>query len=149
MNNQQVAQQFTDLFAEVYKTFHQTWKNKKEMPSLEASAIMLHLTRSGPLTISEAATHFHRSLSAMSEVISRMIKQGWLEKQCDPVDRRTKYIWITAKGEATLKKSSNALDHQRVLKAIERLDHKTKRELLSSLTQLLSITSTTSTTGDK
>lgn len=139
MNSTEQAKQFIELFSEVYKYYHQTWDSKKEMPTAEASAIMLHLTRTGPLTISESAKHFKRSLSAMSEIYTRMIAQGWLEKKCNPQDKRTKYIWISKKGEKALKKASSALDFERVACAMEKLNYKQIQNVLKGLSDLINV----------
>ena len=61
-----------------------------------------HLALAGPLTIGEAAAHLRRAQSVVSEV-AHLERQGLLEREADPADRRRTLIWLTAAGHTALR----------------------------------------------
>ncbi|MBF0360970.1 MAG: MarR family transcriptional regulator [Oligoflexia bacterium] len=131
------SKEFVTFYCKIYKRFHQYWDKNEQIPSPEASAILLHLSDSGPLTILEASKHFKRSKSAMSEIVARMLKQGWIERVVNQDDRRVKYIWISPKGEETLSKASAPLDLKRLDDAFKGLEKKIIQNMFDAFEQLL------------
>ena len=65
-------------------------------------AVLEHLALAGPLTIGEAAAHLCRAQSVVSEIVSHLERQGMLERESDPADRRRTLIWLTPAGHAAL-----------------------------------------------
>lgn len=56
-----------------------------------------------PCNLSELAEHHYVSLPTMSNSISKMVEQGWVERTRSPHDRRMLLINITSDGQAVLK----------------------------------------------
>lgn len=88
MNTAESAAQFAMLYPALYRLLHSRWHKGEQRPSPEALAVMTHLQLSGPLTVGEAALHFDRAQSAMSELVDRAQAAGWLERAPDGRDRR-------------------------------------------------------------
>lgn len=110
MNQTDVAQTVSELYAALYHHLHARWEKAEARPSPEALAVLTHLKFTGPLTVSEAAQHFNRAQSAMSEMIDRIQTNGWIERIQDGRDRRRTLVWLTASGEAVLARSRQVLD---------------------------------------
>ena len=71
-----------------------------------------HLALAGPLTVGEAAAHLSRAQSVVSEIVTHLERQGLLEREDDPDDRRT-LIWLTPGGHDVLHREREVLgvDH--------------------------------------
>lgn len=57
----------------------------------------------GPLTVGEIATSVGQTHSAISQVATRLVREGWLTSSSDPSDRRTRRLALTAKAETALR----------------------------------------------
>ena len=68
------------MFPETYRCFYRRQDPRKWRPSPETIAVLEHLAVSGPLTVTEAARHFDRSQSAMSEMFDRIIALDLLKR---------------------------------------------------------------------
>ena len=64
-----LALRFTELYRSIYDRFHRRDRADCYRLTPESRGILVHLDRSGPLTVMEAAKHFDRSQSAMSELL--------------------------------------------------------------------------------
>ena len=94
------AGEFEQLFRAVYLTFHRRDGPRSQLPGASA-AVLEHLALAGPLTIGEAAAHLRRAQSVVSEIVAHLERQGLLEREADPADRRRTLIWLTAAGHAS------------------------------------------------
>ena len=56
----------------------------------------------GPLTVGEIATEVGQTHSAISQLTTRLVRDGWVSTSSDAEDRRTRRLALTAKAEATL-----------------------------------------------
>lgn len=56
----------------------------------------------GPLTVGEIATAVGQTHSAISQLTTRLVRDGWVSTSSDADDRRTRRLALTAKAEATL-----------------------------------------------
>ena len=72
----------------------------------------------GPLTIGEAASHLRRAQSVVSEIVSHLERQGLLERENDPADRRRTLIWLTPAGQATLRRQREVLSEELLTSAL-------------------------------
>jgi DNA-binding MarR family transcriptional regulator len=54
--------------------------------------VLEHLALAGPLTVGEAAAHMNRAQSVVSEIVTHLERDGLLERQTDPGDRRRTLI---------------------------------------------------------
>ena len=102
------AGEFAELFRAVYLTFHRRDGPRSQLPNASL-AVLEHLALAGPLTIGEAAAHLRRAQSVVSEIVSHLERQGMLERESDPADRRRTLIWLTPAGHAALHRQREVL----------------------------------------
>jgi len=61
-----------------------------------------------PRGVSELGIHLGVSKAAASQMLDRMVEQGFIVRSEDPLDRRSKYITLTEKGRQAMQKSLEA-----------------------------------------
>lgn len=137
MDAESAAQAFAELFPALYRRFCRTTKPRQYRPSPASLAIMLHLADAGPLTVTEAARHMHRSQAAMSELLRRLVVRGLLARLPDERDRRRHLIWLTPAGEALLAEVRRVLSDQRLLAAFRQMSARARRDLIAGARALL------------
>lgn len=131
------AERFLDLFHQIFLRFHQRSDPHDYQPSLEVLAVMEHLAATGPLTVTEAASHFERSQSAMSELIARLEKRGFIERHPDDRDRRRILVWLTPGGLELWRRSNRVLSPELLKPVLASLAQDERETLLNSLQALL------------
>lgn len=114
------AERFAELFHAVYLTFHRRDRPRSELPGV-SRAVLEHLALAGPLTIGEAAAHMHRAQSVLSEIVTHLERDGLLERENDPGDRRRTLIWLTPGGHEALRRDREVLGVDLVACAMARL----------------------------
>jgi DNA-binding MarR family transcriptional regulator len=102
------AERFAELFRAVYLTFHRRDRPRSELPGA-SRAVLEHLALAGPLTIGEAAAHMRRAQSVISEIVTHLERDGLLEREVDPGDRRRTLIWLTPDGHEVLRRDRDVL----------------------------------------
>lgn len=137
MNATETAALFATLYPALYRVLHSRWHKNEARPSAEALAVMTHLHMSGPLTVGEAALHFDRAQSAMSELIDRAQAAGWLDRAPDGRDRRRTLVWLTDAGLQILNRSNQVLDAERLTQCLEQLSPPQRAQLVESMQALL------------
>lgn len=130
------AREFEQLFRAVYLTFHRRDAPRSQLANASL-AVLEHLAMAGPLTIGEAATHLRRAQSVVSEIVSHLEHQGLLERESDPADRRRTLIWLTADGQATLRRQREVLSEELLTGALRRMPHDQVAALLGALRALV------------
>ncbi|MBV8912682.1 MAG: winged helix-turn-helix transcriptional regulator, partial [Acetobacteraceae bacterium] len=121
MTGQQAqAEQFARLFHALYLTFHRRDRPRSELPGA-SRAVLEHLALAGPLTIGEAAAHVRRAQSVISEIATHLERDGLLERENDPGDRRRTLIWLTPAGHEVLRRDREVLDADLLAGAMARL----------------------------
>ena len=125
------------LYPEVYALLHARWALHEKRPSPETLAVLQHLARTGPLTVSEAARHFGRALSAVSELVDRIEANGWIARSPDGRDRRRVLLWLTEDGEAVLARAQNVLSAEALGAALARLTPPQREQLVAGLRALV------------
>ena len=105
------AEEFEQLFRAVYLTFHRRDAPRSQLPNASL-AVLEHLALAGPLTIGEAAAHLRRAQSVVSEIVSHLERQGLLERESDPADRRRTLVWLTVAGQTTLRRQREVLSEE-------------------------------------
>jgi DNA-binding MarR family transcriptional regulator len=130
------AREFAELFRAVYLTFHRRDGPRSQLPNASL-AVLEHLALAGPLTIGEAAAHLRRAQSVVSEIVSHLERQGLLERESDPDDRRRTLIWLTPAGQATLRRQREVLSEERLATALAEMPAEQSRALLSALRALV------------
>ncbi len=114
------AEVFAELFRAVYLTFHRRDGPRGQLAGA-SRAVLEHLAMAGPLTVGEAAAHLSRAQSVVSEIVSHLERQGLLERESDPADRRRTLIWLTAAGHGALRRDREVLDLRLLTQALTRM----------------------------
>ena len=114
------AERFAELFRAVYLTFHRRDEPRSELHGA-SRAVLEHLALAGPLTIGEAAAHMRRAQSVISEIVTHLERDGLLERQIDPGDRRRTLIWLTVGGHEALRRDRDVLGISLLARAMTRL----------------------------
>jgi DNA-binding MarR family transcriptional regulator len=114
------AERFAELFRTVYLTFHRRDRPRSGLPGA-SRAVLEHLALAGPLTIGEAAAHLRRAQSVISEIVSHLERDGLLERENDPGDRRRTLIWLTPTGHEALRREREVLGADLLARAMARL----------------------------
>ena len=132
------AERFADLFRAVYLTFHRRDGPRSQLPGA-SRAMLEHLALAGPLTVGEAAAHMSRAQSVISEIVAHLERQGLLEREDDPADRRRTLIWLTAQGHDALRRDHEVLSVDHLAGAMERLPPDQADELIAGLRALVDL----------
>jgi DNA-binding MarR family transcriptional regulator len=114
------AERFAELFHAVYLTFHRRDRPRSELPGA-SRAVLEHLALAGPLTIGEAAAHMRRAQSVISEIVTHLERDGLLERENDPGDRRRTLIWLAPAGHDALRRDREVLGVGLLARAMARL----------------------------
>lgn len=132
-----IAAEIARLYPAVHALLHARRDKHESRPSPEALAVMAHLSLSGPLTVGEAARHFDRAQSAVSELIDRIEAHGWVARSPDGRDRRRTLVWLTDAGLAVLQRSREVLSRERLDAAVARLAPAERDALVAGLRALV------------
>lgn len=132
------AERFADLFRAVYLTFHRRDGPRSQLPGA-SRAVLEHLALAGPLTVGEAAAHMSRAQSVISEIVTHLERQGLLEREDDPADRRRTLIWLTAQGHEALRRDREVLSVDMLAAAMGRLPPGQADELMAGLRTLVDL----------
>ena len=142
MESRDAAHQFCQRFMQVYDRFHRRARPSSYRPSPETLALLRHLSRTGPLTVTEASRHFSRSQAAMSEILARVEGRGLLTRIQDERDRRRTLMWLSEKGEQVLRDHSQVLSERRLVDAMGQLSVPQRQAVVDCLHALLQTTPT-------
>jgi DNA-binding MarR family transcriptional regulator len=132
------AERFADLFRAVYLTFHRRDGPRSQL-SGASRAVLEHLALAGPLTVGEAAAHMSRAQSVISEIVTHLERQGLLEREDDPADRRRTLIWLTARGHEALRRDREVLSVDMLAHAMAQLSPDQADELTAGLRTLVDL----------
>ncbi len=130
------ARRFGELFPEVFRFLHSRPDAGTRLTP-QAQAVLLHLAHAGPLTVTEAARHFGRAQSVVSEIVEGMVARGLLERLRDERDRRRTLIWLTPAGREAMERQYQVLDPTRVAGAFARLSAQDAQGLIDGLARLV------------
>jgi DNA-binding MarR family transcriptional regulator len=130
------AGEFERLFRAVYLTFHRRDAPRSQLANASL-AVLEHLAMTGPLTIGETASHLCRAQSVVSEIVSHLERQGLLERESDPADRRRTLIWLTPDGQVTLRRQREVLSEELLTGALGRMPPDQVDALLDGLRRLV------------
>ena len=104
----------------------------------DGTAVLLHLERTGPLTIGEASKHLGRAQSVVSEIVTRLERRGLIERMRDERDRRRVLVWLTANGLATIAEQRQVLSLDLLDKAVRRMSPAARQALVAGMQALIS-----------
>ncbi|MCX8062994.1 MAG: MarR family winged helix-turn-helix transcriptional regulator [Anaerolineales bacterium] len=112
---------------------------KQQGLSVPQMMILYHVQRMGGCTVSEIAEEFGISNAAASQLIDRLVQQGYLTRKEHPLDRRSKETSLTEAGQKIIEASMNA--HQSWVTGLAaKMDENTQQRLLPLLDELVNIT---------
>lgn len=133
-----------ELFPAMYLRFAE-----KRRPSLTSQqwSVLQHLAMSGPLTIGEAAKHFGRAQSVVSEIVDGLEAKGLLERMRDARDHRRTLVWLTEQGLAKLDEERRVLDEGRLATALRAMRPADRAALLRGMRALIAATDSLRTNG--
>ncbi|MBV9095795.1 MAG: winged helix-turn-helix transcriptional regulator [Streptosporangiaceae bacterium] len=134
--DQAQAERFAELFRAVYLTFHRRDGPRNQLAGA-SRAVLEHLALAGPLTIGEAAAHLARAQSVVSEIVTHLDRQGLVEREPDPADRRRTLVWLTPLGHDTLHRDREVLSVDLLADALSRLPCRRADELVAGLRALV------------
>jgi DNA-binding MarR family transcriptional regulator len=137
MSPDEAVRLITELYPALYHRLHTRWDKDERRPTAETLAVLGHLELTGPLTISEAARHFDRAQSAMSELIDRLERSGHVTRFPDARDRRRTLVWMTETGLALLRRSRQVLSEELLRRALEQMTDTERRGLVRGLQALI------------
>ena len=132
------AERFAELFRAVYLTFHRRDGPRGQLPGA-SRAVLEHLALAGPLTVGEAAAHLSRAQSVVSDIVTHLERQGLLEREGDPADRRRTLIWLTPPGHAVLRRDREVLGVDHLARALARLPPGQADQLVTGLRALVDL----------
>ena len=139
MTKQQAqAERFAELFRAVYLTFHRRDGPRGQLPGA-SRAVLEHLALAGPLTVGEAAAHLSRAQSVVSDIVTHLERQGLLEREGDPADRRRTLIWLTRHGHEVLRRDREVLGVDHLARALARLPPGQADQLVAGLRALVDL----------
>jgi DNA-binding MarR family transcriptional regulator len=116
---------------------HTRREKRGHRPGAQGHAVMQHLALSGPLTVGEAARHFERAQSVVSELVDRLAADGFVERMRDERDRRRVLVWLTPAGLDELERDREVLSRELVQAAMERMKPATRRALIAGMRALV------------
>ncbi len=132
-----LVEQVAMLYPAVYHRIHARWQRDEYRPSSESLAILHYLNWSGPQTVTELATRFHRAQSAMSEAIDRLHRRALISRVSDGRDRRRTLIWVTEDGTALLERTEQVLDPGLLKRCMLEMPEADRAQLINGLKALV------------
>jgi DNA-binding MarR family transcriptional regulator len=130
------AERFAELFRAVYLTFHRRDGPRGQLAGA-SRGVLEHLALAGPLTVGETAAHMARAQSVISEIVTHLERQGLLEREDDPADRRRTLIWLTPGGHEALRRDREVLGLDHIARALARLAPGQADDLIAGLQALV------------
>lgn len=131
------ATRFEALYRETYMRAARRIRDKRARLSPETTGLLLHLTATGPIPLSELARHTHRAQSTMSEMVATLCKKGLLEADPDPDDGRRHLIWLSRAGQDALTEALKVLDNARLARAAAGLGPEERATFLEIFARLV------------
>lgn len=130
------ARDFEHAFQRIYLHLHRR-DGKRSGLSGSTRGVLVHLAHAGPLTVGELADHLDRAQSVVSDVVSQMVRNGLLEREPDPADRRRHLVWLSENGLRTLDEQSRVLSLDLIAAAAAPMTAQERAALLSGMRALL------------
>lgn len=76
--------------------------------TLRQVLLISRVDRLGSASLSDLTTDSSVSMAALSQMVDRLVRQGWLTRREDSIDRRRKAIQITPRAYALLRRLERA-----------------------------------------
>ena len=98
-------------------------------------AVLSHVYVDPTLSASRLSKHLGVGRSTLSEVVSHLVEQQFLQSHQDPRDERKKRLTVTAAGIAAMSTAS-VLDHEKVSAVLSRLTPQERLKAIEGLALL-------------
>lgn len=108
------------------------YKVKLTIPQL---AILDLLNKSGELNMSDMARSMNVTTAAMTGIVERLVRDGYVARASDPDDRRVIKIKLTAKGNSTVKTIARQRKEM-IVRIFGNLSQREREEYLRILTRI-------------
>ena len=82
--------------------------NQSNNLSISMVNVLFHAARQQRVTINELARHLGVSMPAASQMVNRMVEQGWVIREESPLDRRERIISLTENGSELVTRAKKA-----------------------------------------
>jgi DNA-binding MarR family transcriptional regulator len=128
------ARAVAELFPSIYQRFA---KRRATKLTAQQWAVLSHLSLSGPLTIGEAARHFGRAQSVVSEIVHGLERHGLLERMRDARDKRRTLVWLSDAGLEELARAREVLDVAELEDALGRMTKRERAALVEGMRALV------------
>jgi len=133
----EAAAALAELFPALYLRLHARHFKRGHRANSAGVAVLQHLAMAGPLTVGEAAVHFARAQSVVSEIVDRLEAAGLVERMRDERDRRRVLVWLTPAGFDELERDRQVLSPELVRGAMERMKPAARRALIEGMRALV------------
>ncbi|MCX7661624.1 MAG: MarR family transcriptional regulator [Candidatus Omnitrophica bacterium] len=107
----------------------------KEKLTLSQFLILNFLHKERECKMSYLSRFMQVSMPAMTGVVERLVRQGFVRRDIDPKDRRIVKVKLTPKGEVLLKRI-NSQRHKTIKEIFSKISSSDRKEYLRILTQL-------------
>jgi DNA-binding MarR family transcriptional regulator len=134
----EVAEEVGRLYPAVYLRFKAPTRGQNGADvTPRMLGVLWHLAESGPLTVGEQAEHLGLSKPTVSELVDRLESKGLVARMRDDRDRRRVFVWLTAGGQARVRKHPQVLGPDDLTRAVEAMTPADRDALVRGLRALL------------
>jgi DNA-binding MarR family transcriptional regulator len=88
-------------------------------------SVLLVVKREGPISMTSIAHALSYSKQNLTKIVNQLVKEGFVERTSDPLDRRVQNIVLTEKGRSLMKERRERMKN----KLMEDLSHLNDEEL--------------------
>jgi DNA-binding MarR family transcriptional regulator len=144
------ADKIRQIMPQIMREFsrHQADELHKGKITLPQFLILENLNSQGPLTMTALASYMHVTTAAMTGIVDRLVRDGYVVRALEPNDRRIIRIKISTKG-AVLVDKFNKNQRAMILKIFGKISDKDRRDYLRILMQIRDILVTGSNSNTK
>jgi DNA-binding MarR family transcriptional regulator len=136
MTPAKAAQEVGRLFPAIYLRLQQR-RTRLDRASAQTLAMLQHMAQTGPITVGEAAKHFARAQSAISEMFARLARRKLIATIRDERDRRRALVWLTDEGHALLARAGQVLSDDGLCAALSRMSASDRNNLVTGMRALV------------
>jgi DNA-binding MarR family transcriptional regulator len=135
---QENVKRLDDLMIPMMHLMHRfvSQASKDEDFTIAQFKVLMMVWHSGPTTVKQLQERLSIAQSTASEMVDRLVHQGWMERKKDPEDRRVTVFSLTDKAIRFLReKKTQRLEV--IEKLLQPLSQKEQRQFLDSLEMIL------------
>jgi MarR family transcriptional regulator, organic hydroperoxide resistance regulator len=133
-NEQSVAEQLSDLFAEIYYRCHPEFTLNLSHQSIRA---LQFIGLEGTVTVQEVAERLGCARNTASEILHRMADKGLITRKRRKGDERVVELRITADGQSVLQEQTG-LDLGKLARSLAGMDQIEREQIMKGFELLLS-----------